>query len=250
MIRWVFMVSVLCASPAFAQPSDAAAPELSEASRTVTDAPDRAAHLAAAEAAVAAGDWAAAASAYGAAVREDPAVVDTWYRLGVAHALAGDAASAAVAFRQVRERVPTFPEIDDRIAAADARAARDEEEAIDAPLVLDDPEARAMAREAALDEQRWMSALRLELVAELGEAPAADHRAFELEGELAAAAVAAEQHLAADPSDTARYLRVARAWWLAADADRARYYLGLFETLGGDPAEAADLYASLRAVSR
>ena len=248
MIRWAVIASTLWSVVAFAQADTPAVEAAGAGAASESDA--RGAWLETAAAAVAAGDWVAAAAAYGAVVREDPAPVEPWYRLGVAHALAGDAASAAVAFRQVRERAPEFPEIDASIAAADARAARDEAEAIDPPGVLDDPAMRAQAREAALEDERWMSALRLELVGALGEAPGADQLAFTAEGDLLAAAIAAEQFLAADPGDTDRYLRVARAWWLAADAERASYYLGVYETLGGDPAEAADLYSSLRAVGR
>ena len=150
MIRWAVIASTLWSVVAFAQADTPAVEAAGAGAASESDA--RGAWLETAAAAVMDGDWVAAAAAYGAAVREDPAPVEPWYRLGVAHALAGDAASAAVAFRQVRERAPEFPEIDARIAAADARAARDEAEAIDPPGVLDDPAMRAQAREAALED--------------------------------------------------------------------------------------------------
>lgn len=191
-------------------------------------------------------DWASAVELLEARVEDRSESVDAWYRLGVARALNADAAGAAEAFRRVRQLAPSFPGIDDDIAAAEARAARDADEAVDTPGVLADAAVRADVRSSALDDGWWLSGARLELVSALGEAPAADARAWALEGDAAAAAEAADAALGAAPDEPRSYASAARAWLRAGDIDRARYYLDLYETLGGDPAEAGDLYDALR----
>lgn len=193
-----------------------------------------------------AGDWERAVGILERAVSTEAATVDDWYRLGVARALNGNAAGAAEAFRRVRQLAPAFPGIEGDISAAEARAAHDASEAIDAPGVLDDAAARAIARSEELADGWWLSGARLELVSSLAEAPAADVRSWALEGDAQASAQAAEAALGAEPDDPARYASVARAWVRAGDIDRARYYLDLYETLGGDPASATDLYETLR----
>lgn len=185
------------------------------------------------------GDWTEARARFEAQSVARPDDVSAWYRLGVARALTNDAAGAADAFRRVKALAPAFPQIDARIAAADARASHDAAEALDPGR--DYPDARA----AAFDEDYWLSALRYELLIEPGSDPSGDARASAAEGDTAAAARASIGALGADPSSTGSYLRAARAAYLHGDRDAARYYLDVFGVVGGDAAEAADLYDAL-----
>ena len=184
-------------------------------------------------------DWSEARDALAARVEAAPDDVDLWYRLAVAQALAGDAASAADAFRRVKALAPEFPEIDRRIAAAEEKAAQDARESLD-------PDAdAARARATAQEEDRWLSALRYELLLAPGADPAGDAHALAAEGDVDGAAQASVGALGESASGPSGYLRSARAAYLAGDGASARYFLDVFEVLGGDAAEASDLYDAL-----
>lgn len=193
------------------------------------------------------GDWASARGVYEDATERSADSVAGWYRLGVARAIGGDASGAAEAFRRVRQLAPELPEIDNIIAAAEERAAYDEEQALDPSAVFADVNARTAARSEALAARLWLHGVRYELVGEPGEAPAADALTASLEGGAVAAAEAASHAAAQNHQDPSHYLVAAQRWLLAGDLERARYFLSLYETFEGDPSVAAPLFEELRA---
>lgn len=199
------------------------------------------------EHAAAVGDWHGAVEAFEAEVAATDAAA-AWYQLGVARALAADASGAAEAFRAVRERDPAFPEIDARIAAAEARATRDAEESVDRAGFQSDATAREEARWDALDRGDLLYAGR----AAAGLEPASDPRGDVLEhrelGALEEAAVAAVAAVGDSPTEVERYLVAADALRLADSLTEARYFLSLYLELGGDPLAAAPVRRALDAV--
>ncbi len=239
------------AAPTQAAPSapPAPAPEMTASAAPPAPAPlvhpDASAALAAGTAAADAGDWPAAVLAFAEATRHDPASVDAWYRLGVARAIAGDAAGARDALRRVADLAPSFPDIDALVAAATARAEYDASIALDRPGYFSDAGVRAAARADAFDAGRWLLGVRAELTLDPLVAPASACDRALLEGRIDDAVAFALQAIAASPASPP-------AWWLAADAhrlagryDEARYFIDLYEELGGDAARASALRASL-----
>lgn len=208
-------------------------------------APDAAVVVLSGEEAAAQGDWDAAVAAFAAAAESSDSAA-AWYRLGVARAVAGDAAGAAHAFRAVAERDPDFPEIGARIAAADARAAADEAELLDRPGFHTDPEVRLEARRDALARADRVYATRAAVGLEPGAGADADAAEAVLDADPERAAVYALAAVSADPSDPDAYLAAADALRLAGRLDAARYYLNLHGELGGDPRAAAAVRDALR----
>lgn len=199
------------------------------------------------EAAAAAGDWAAARTAFeqAIAIQESPA---GWYQLAVARALSGDAVGAAAAFRRVQEIDPGFPEIDERVAHADARVAYEAEQAVDRVGFDSEPAVRLEAREDALQRDDLVYASRAAVGLEPGAGPVADAMELRAHGAVGDAAVMAVHAVGQDPTNTALYLQAADALRLAGDPATARYYLGLFVDRGGDPVLAAPVRRAIDAI--
>lgn len=199
------------------------------------------------ENAAAAGDWHGAVAAFEAEVEATDSAA-AWYQLGVARALAADASGAAEAFRAVRERDPAFPEIDARIAAAEARAARDAEESVDRAGFQSDADARAEARWDALERGDLLYAGRAAAGLEPESDPRGDAREHRELGAREAAAASAVAAVGAAPTDVERYLAAADALRLADALTEARYFLSLYLEMGGDPLAAAPVRRALDAV--
>lgn len=188
--------------------------------------------------AAAAGRWRDAVDAWAAACLHDPARAGAWYRLGTAHAIAGDAAAATSAFRRARELDPSIAGIDARIEAASARAAWDAERGIDRPGYFADPAIRESARADAFDTGRWLLGVRAELDPAAVTDPLIDAERAALEGDTDAWVASSLDAVAAHPDDLARYLGAARALLVAGDLESAAWYVSLFVDLGGSRVDA------------
>jgi tetratricopeptide (TPR) repeat protein len=200
---------------------------------------------AAGAAAAARGQWRDAIDAWASACLHDAGRAGAWYRLGSAHAIAGDAAAAASAFARARELDPAIAGIDARVEAAIARAAWDAERGIDRPGYFADPAIREAARADAFDTGRWLLGVRAELDPEAMTDPLVDAERAALEGDLDAHVDASLEAVAARPADLPRYLGAARALLLAGDVDAATWYVQLFVDLGGSRVDAGPVRAEI-----
>ncbi|MFT6395917.1 MAG: Tfp pilus assembly protein PilF [Bradymonadia bacterium] len=200
-----------------------------------------AAQPSAAEAHVALGDWEEAAVVY-AAEAEGSTAPASWYRLGVVQAIAGDPGRAASSFRRVEELDSQFPEIQMRIAAADARAQWELAQSADPDGFSEDAEVRAGVRERALDNGDVVASARAASGSVAGsdgvslQSPQLDAAEHALLGEILEASNDAVQALGDAPSE--RHLALAASDYhrRAGDLQTARYFLRLYNELGGDPA--------------
>jgi hypothetical protein len=167
----------------------------------------------------------------------------SWYEYGASLAMAGDAAGAVLVFRYVAELDPEFPQIGERIAAAEARAARNLDLRIERPGFGVEPEATAAARRAALERgdlvfaQRANAYLSGHLAAPVDAAAESGTAALEGAADRAAAFAVAAAGLAPDDPDAA--LHAADMLRSAGDLEAARYFLERYVELGGDLRTAA-----------
>ena len=190
-----------------------------------------------AETHVSEGEWTLAAEVYAAAAENssDPAL---WYRLGVVQAISGDPEAAAESFARVRDLDSGFPEIDQRIASAVARAEWEASQSADPEGFDDDAAVREEVRRRALDNGDVITNARAASGTEPGASPALDSREHGLLAEPDAAVEDAIHALGDAPSERDHALAAADTLRRAGELGRARYFLRLYIELGGDPAEA------------